>query len=77
MKIEEITVEEVQTEYEKRKLRGHWQQVIEAILKGDGKPRKISDLTRGQVAALYRAAKSEGLTVIANYKEGYVILSGR
>ena len=68
-----ISDEELQKELESRSARGKWQMIFKAINE-DGQARKVSGLTRGQIAALYRAANVKGLGTKANMKSGTVIV---
>lgn len=74
VKIEKITHEEAEEEFAKSATKGQWKELLENI-EEDGEPRKITGLTRGQVAALYRSAKNAGLDVKTSYKNGYVVVS--
>jgi hypothetical protein len=72
MEFEEISDEEFESYQSSRK--SYWKQVIEHV-KTHNKPIKVSDLTRGQVAAGYRAAQEAGLRVKANYKDGFLLIA--
>lgn len=74
MEIKVITAKQKKDEFEAVTKKGKWTDLIEAIKK-DKKPRKITGLTRGQVAALYRKAKDEGLDSKTSYKDGSVVLA--
>lgn len=74
VKVETISTEEANKEFAAKRVKGQWAEIIGQV-KETGEPRKISDLTRGQVAALYRSAKGSGLAVRTNYKDGYVVLA--
>lgn len=69
-----ISDKEVEAEFNKVSVQGKWAEVIKDVLK-DGKARKVTKLSRGQVAALYRTAKDKGLRVKTSYKDGTVILA--
>ena len=73
MSIEVISEEEAQEEFDKITRKGKWSELLDSIKK-DGEPRKVTKLTRGQIAALYRTAKDSGVEVRTSYKEGFVIL---
>ena len=73
MDIKVISEEDAKKELDKVRTVGQYQDLFEQINK-DGKPRKVTDLSRGQVAALYRTAKDKGLIVKTSYKDGYVVL---
>lgn len=74
MKISKISKEVAEKEISEKRVKGKWTEII-AQVKKDKLPVKIEDITRGQVAALYRAATIAGLKIRANYKEQYMILS--
>jgi len=74
MKIKKISLSEAEEEFSKQRRRGAWTQLLEQV-KSEGSPVKVSDLSRGQIAALCRRAKELGIKYKANYSEGYVILA--
>ena len=74
MKISKISKAEAEKEFTSKPVKGQYKQLIEQI-KEEGGTVKVEELTRGQVAALYRTATAEGLKVRANYRDGYVVLS--
>ena len=74
MKISKISKEVAAKEIAEKQKKGQYQELFKQI-KETKEPVKVEELTRGQVAALYRAATVEGLKMRANYKEGYVVLS--
>lgn len=76
MKISKISKEAAQKEITEKKVKGKWTQIINEVIESKA-PVKVEELTRGQVAALYRAASNAGLDIRANYKEQYVILSAK
>lgn len=81
-KVEKVSLEEFQKEAEKprRGRQSKWSATIEAVLK-DKQPRKVSEITRGSVAAGVRAAKEAGLRHVASYPkdktstDGYIIIA--
>ena len=68
-----IDDEELKRELAERAQRGKWQAVLRAI-DADGKARKITGLSRGQISALYRAASVAGLKTKTSIKRGTVIV---
>jgi hypothetical protein len=70
MKVEEISVEEAEKEFQRR---SYYKALLERV-KANGKPVKVSGLTTSQVKGLYVAAKSYGIRAKGNYKDGYVVL---
>ena len=54
--------------------KGKWSELCEYV-KTSGKAVVKKGLSRGQVAALDRAAKEAGLRSVANYKKGQVALA--
>jgi len=68
-----IDDEELKRELAERAGRGKWQMLFNAI-RQDGKARKVTGLTRGQIAALYRAASVAGLKAKTSIKRGTVIV---
>ena len=68
-----IDDEELKRELAERAQRGKWQAVLRAI-DADGKARRVSGLTRGQISALYRAASVAGLKTKTSIKRGTVIV---
>ncbi len=73
-KIEKITHEAAEEEFAKSVSTGQWKEMLEEMAE-DGEPRKVTGLTRGQVAALYRSAKNAGFKVKTSYKEGTIVIS--
>jgi hypothetical protein len=73
MKVEQISHEEAKRELETKRNPSKYKQLFQQV-KTSKQPIRISGLTRGQVAALYRAAKLAGVQVRANYKDLYVVL---
>jgi hypothetical protein len=73
MKIENISMEEAKKELETKRNPSKYKLLFQQV-RTSKQPIRISNLTRGQVAALYRAAKLSGITVRANYKDLYVVL---
>ena len=69
-----ISQDEFDKDVKSHTVKGKWSTIISDVLK-DKKPRKVTGLTRGQVAALTRSAKESGLNYVANYKDGFVSLS--
>jgi len=53
---------------------GKWKEICDAV-KEKRFPIEVSDITRGQVAALARKARAEGLEASTWYKEGKCIVS--
>jgi hypothetical protein len=76
MKVTKISKESAAKEISEKRVKGQYQTLFEEINK-TGESRKVEELTRGQIAALYRAAQVAELQVRANYKGGYVVLSPR
>lgn len=74
VKVEKISDAEAEEEFAKTGAKGAWKTLIEEI-QSEGTSRKVTGLTRGQVAALYRSARDAGLKVKTSYKEGSVVLS--
>lgn len=73
-KVESISDEDFKTEMEKpRHEVGAWQKII-AKIKKTGRPVKITNLTRGQVASVARSAKEAGLQYRTDYKNGVIVL---
>ena len=72
---EEISVEEFEEEMEKAAAtrKGKWVEVIAGVVES-GCPVKVSDLSRGQLAALQRAAKEAKIRSRASWKEGWIVL---
>jgi len=73
METKELDPQEAERLLSAPKRREKYEDILNQV-KVKGTFMKVSGLTRGQVAALYRKAKEEGLRVRANYKEGYVVL---
>jgi len=73
VKIEKTTPEEMEKQASKRAVAGKWTKLL-AEIEADGVPRKVSDLTRGQIAALYRSARDAGMDYVTSYKDGYIII---
>jgi len=81
-KVEKVSMEDFQKEAAKprRGRQTKWASTIELVLK-DKQPRKVSNITRGSVAAGVRAAKDAGLRSVAHYPEkkgdltGYIIIA--
>ncbi len=73
-KITELKPAEAKKEHEKSAQKGQWKELIERV-KNEHNSFKVEDITRGQIAALYRTAKGEGLRVKTSYKNGYIVLS--
>ena len=74
MKNEKMTQKDFDAAEANKRKKGQWTNIIEQIKK-DGVPQKITGLTRGQVAALYRTATQSGLRIVANYKDCTVSLA--
>ena len=68
-----IDDDELKAELAERAQRGKWQMLFRAI-DADGKARRVSGLTRGQISALYRAASVAGLKTKTSIKRGTVIV---
>lgn len=66
MSIKKISVEEAEEIFSASTTKGKWSDLLGQISK-DGEPRTVGDLTRGQVAALYRASKAKGFRVKTHY----------
>jgi len=74
MKISKIEVEEFEKIKKESTKAGKWKELIEEVLK-EGGARMVEDITRGQIAALYRKALEAGLDVKTSYKNGFVLLA--
>jgi len=74
VEIQEISEEEFENYQNSRARSGQWKQIIQQIRKNK-KPLKVSGLTKGQVAAGYRALTKAGFNVKANYKQGFLLVS--
>ena len=74
VKTKTLTAAEAKAEFDKVTKIGAWKDLIEKVKK-EKVSMKVEDLTRGQVAALYRTATNEGLKVRTSYKEKFVVLS--
>ena len=74
MDIKDLTKAEAKKEFDSKRVSGKYQEVFDRVAK-DKVSVKVSGLTRGQVAALYRKAKESGLKYRTNYKELYVVIS--
>ena len=72
-KMDVVQADKMISESPKRKL-GEWKTLL-ADLKKDNQGCKVTDLTRGQVAALIRQAKVDNFTAVAVDKYTAVILS--
>ena len=68
-----ITDEELKQIQAEGAERGRWAMLVKAV-KEDGKPRKVTGMTRGQIAALYRAASVAELGVKCSYRSGSVVI---
>ena len=73
-KISKLTEVQAKEEFAKVTNKGAWKDLIEKVKK-EKTSMKVEDLTRGQVAALYRTAINAGLKVRTSYKEKYIVLS--
>jgi len=73
MEIEKVSPEEFGEAMTTTAQKGKWKSLLEQV-KADGAPRKVSGLTRGQIAALYRQARDKGFAVKTSYKEGWVMV---
>jgi len=73
METQNISDAEAEKEFTEKRKTGAYQEVFKEVLAGANK--KISGLTRGQIAACYRAAKEAKIRYRTNYKEGYIVLS--
>ena len=73
VKISAISKKAAAEELAKKRVKGQWATIVEQVQKS-GEPVKVEEISRGQVAAIYRTASAAGLKLRANYKEGYVIL---
>lgn len=74
VQIEKISPEEAEEAMKEKTRAGQWTELLSQI-EEDGVPRKVSGLTRGQIAALYRRAKDEGFAYRTSYKDGYIIIA--
>lgn len=72
--VETITEEEYEAAEMAKTKKGKWTDVIKQVIE-DGECVKVSGLSRGQVAALWRKAKDSKVKVVANYKAGSVSLA--
>ena len=71
---EEISEDEFAELESAKTKKGKWSELCEHV-KSSGQAVKKSGLSRGQVAALVRAAEEAGLRSVANYKKGQVALA--
>ena len=74
MDVEAISEEQAEAEFSNTSRRAKYTEIIFRV-KNNGESLKVSGLTRGQVAALVRRAKEEGIRAKGNYSEGYVVLA--
>ena len=74
MNIEIISPEIFERAAAEKKTRGNVKKIIEQV-KNEHKMLKISGLTRGQVAALAKAAKTSGLKYLTFYDRGEIYLA--
>jgi len=74
MGVEKITAAEAEKELAKVSVRGKWSDLIAQILK-DKQPRRVTELKRGQIAALHRAAREAKLRTKADYKNGSMVIA--
>ena len=74
MKVGKITEKEFEAAEAAKAKKGKWTEVIKEVIE-EGECQKITELSRGQVAALYRAAKAAGVKVVASYKDNSVSLA--
>lgn len=72
-KMSKVLAEKAIAEAPTRKV-GHWTEILADLVK-TGQGAKITELTRGQVAALIRQAKVEGFYAVAVDKYSAVVLS--
>lgn len=68
MKVKKITREEAQKSLAEKTSAGKWS-VMFAEAEKTGVPFVVSDITRGQVASIYRMCKDRDWDYRANYKE--------
>jgi len=74
MGVEKITAAEAEKELAKVSVRGKWSDLIAQILK-DKQPRRVTELKRGQIAALARAVKEAKMRYKADYKNGTIVIA--
>lgn len=75
MEVTKISRADVEAERTKKVVKGRWRALIEQV-KEDGEAVKVTGLSRGQVAAAYRAIKDDDdVDVFANYKDLYVVFA--
>ena len=76
MKLQKMSKVVAEQEISKQpsRIKGQWKATLEELTK-DGQGAKISELTRGQTAALIREAKTQGFIAVACDKYTSVILS--
>ena len=75
VKTRKITVAEAERAIKDKPTRqvGKWAEVCKAVA-DTGLPVEVTDITRGQVAAVARKAKDVGLRCVTWYKEGKCIV---
>lgn len=72
-KIINISLQKAEELLKQKTNRGKWKVLIEEIIKTKI-PRKVTNLTTGQIAALYRSAREAGLRMRTSYKEKWILL---
>jgi len=72
MEIKDLSLEEFEKELSEGRATP-WKDIIEEV-KRTGKPKKIENLTRNQIASGYKIAKAEGLRAKGKYKEGALLI---
>ena len=73
MEISEISLQEFE-QIKNTRPKSRWQEVIEQV-KQERKALKISGLSKGSLAAGYRAAKNAGIRAKTDYKNGTLYLA--
>jgi hypothetical protein len=74
MKIENIDIQTAEKLLEQNSPKGNWSKLLKEI-EETGQPKRVTDLSRGQVSALIRAAKQKGFRAKGNYVEGSVVIA--
>jgi len=72
MKKETLTYDQANQEFGRRKQRGKWDEVLREI--DNGRPMKISELTTGELIALYNKCKKRGYPIFVSYKNKYAVI---
>ena len=67
MKVKQISREDAVKSMAEKTAGGKWKELFDSAEK-TGKPFMVSEVTRGQLASIYRIAKDKGWDYRANYK---------